>query len=347
MPLASLIRACILLAAATLAAADPGPVVLVPYVSGLTNPVEIAHAGDGSGRLFVVEQAGRVRVVRNAQLLSAPFLDVASLVQSGGEQGLLGLAFHPRYAANGQFFIFHNIAGTNDIAIARYTRSAGNPDLADPASRQLILTIPHPSFGNHNGGKIAFGPDGLLYIGVGDGGGGGDPFNAAQNLGDLRGKILRIDVDSATPYAIYGGLNHWIGYYRAGNSLEAISDIFAGSAEFSIRYGSLDNAQFVNRVYANVLGRAPDAQGFAFWRGQLDSGAMTRGQVMLAFSEGTEFRSLSNNEVYVTMIYAGMLRREPDSGGFAFWLDYMDSGNSGVALINGFLASPEYRNRFL
>jgi hypothetical protein len=145
----------------------------------------------------------------------------------------------------------------------------------------------------------------------------------------------------------YAGLDFWIGYYRAGNSLDAISDFFAGSAEFQSRYGSLDNAGFVNLVYQNVLGRAPDPGGFAFWKGQLDSGQRTRGQVMLGFSESEEFRALIGPEVYVTMAYMGMLRRAPEPGGFSFWVQYIDAGNSGLELIDGFLASPEYRGRFL
>ena len=145
----------------------------------------------------------------------------------------------------------------------------------------------------------------------------------------------------------YQGINFWIGYYRAGNSLEAISNFFAGSPEFTSRYGSLDNGQFVTLVYNNVLGRAPDGPGLAYWTGRLDSGAMTRGQVMLGFSESAEYRQTSDSMVYVTMMYIGMLRRAPEAGGFSFWVQYRNSGNSGLALINGFLGSPEYRSRFL
>jgi hypothetical protein len=145
----------------------------------------------------------------------------------------------------------------------------------------------------------------------------------------------------------YPGLNFWIGYYRAGNSLEAISNAFAGSAEFTDTYGSLDNGQFVNLVYQNVLGRAPDAAGFDFWKGRLDSGAATRGQVMFGFSESEEYRGSSDSMVYVTMMYVGMLRRAPEQQGFDFWVGYRNAGNSGLALIDAFLGSQEYRNRFL
>lgn len=145
----------------------------------------------------------------------------------------------------------------------------------------------------------------------------------------------------------HGGLMYWMGRFRGGSSLDAISNEFAGSPEFAATYGSLDNGQFVDRVYRNVLGRAPEAEGLAFWTGQLDSGARDRGQVMTGFSESEEYRAAIANEVYVTMMYAGMLRRGAEPAGFAFWVDYLDRGNSGLALIDGFLSSQEYRNRFL
>ncbi|HYC36632.1 MAG TPA: DUF4214 domain-containing protein [Usitatibacter sp.] len=145
----------------------------------------------------------------------------------------------------------------------------------------------------------------------------------------------------------YAGLAYWIGRFRSEGTLDGISNYFAASPEFAQKYGALDNAQFVTRIYLNVLGRAPDAQGLAYWTGQLASGARTRGQVMLGFSESAEYRALVANEVAVTMIYMGMLRRGPDGGGFSYWVDYLDRGNNGLALIDGFLASPEYRGRFL
>ncbi len=145
----------------------------------------------------------------------------------------------------------------------------------------------------------------------------------------------------------YAGLNFWIGQFKAGSSLDTISQAFASSAEFNLTYGSLTNSQFVNLVYQNILGRAADAGGLAFWTGQLNSMAMNRGQVMAAFSESPEYKIVIGNSVYVTMMYVGMLRRSPDQGGFDFWKGYLMSGNSGLALINGFIVSAEYRNRFL
>ena len=144
----------------------------------------------------------------------------------------------------------------------------------------------------------------------------------------------------------YAGLMFWIDAYNSGWSLGGISDFFASSPEFITTYGSLTNEQFVTLVYQNVLGRAPDAGGYAFWVDELNSGRRTRGRVMLEFSESTEYKGLSNNKVYVTMMYIGMLRRSPDEGGFNFWVNYLDNGNLGLALIDGFLNSQEYAARF-
>jgi hypothetical protein len=174
---------------------------LEPVVAGLGRPVGIAHAGDA--RLFVVEADGRVLVHDGAS--TGTFLDIVPLVRCCGEEGLLGLAFHPDYAANGYFFVYYtNKSGDN--VVARYRRSGGNPAVGDPGSGRILLTIPHPDFGNHNGGALAFGPDGYLYVGVGDGGSGGDPDGHGQSLDTWLGKILRlhvgVDEDADPPYTI-------------------------------------------------------------------------------------------------------------------------------------------------
>lgn len=171
------------------------------FVDGLVLPVDLQHAGDGSDRLFVVEQRGSIRVVRSGQLHAGSFLDITALVLSGGERGLLGVAFHPQYASNGRFFVNYTRAGDGATVIATYRVSAGNPDVADAASAQILLTIPQP-FANHNGGVLRFGPDGYLYLGMGDGGSANDPGNRAQDRFNLLGKILRIDVDGGNPYGI-------------------------------------------------------------------------------------------------------------------------------------------------
>ncbi len=143
------------------------------------------------------------------------------------------------------------------------------------------------------------------------------------------------------------GLDYWIAQYRAGTPLTVISQAFAGSPEFQATYGSLADAQFVSRVYANVLGRAPDAAGLAFWTERLASGAMTRGEVMLGFSESAENGLRSYNRIFVTMIYYGMLRRVPEPSGFDYWVENLGAGVPTLNLINAFLLAPEYRARFL
>lgn len=167
--------------------------------SGLSLPVQLTHAGDGSGRLFVVEQGGAIRIIDNGTVLSTPFLDIDSLVRTDGEQGLLGLAFHPDYASNGYFYVNYTNNSGNTV-IARYQVSA-NPNVADSVSAQILLTVNQPA-SNHNGGQVAFGPDGYLYIGMGDGGSAGDPDNEGQDKDTLLGAMLRIDVNTPSGYLI-------------------------------------------------------------------------------------------------------------------------------------------------
>ncbi len=175
-------------------------IALAPVAtSGLRSPVFLTHAGDGSGRLFVVEQPGRIRVIKNGMLLDVPFLDIADRVDFGGERGLLGLAFHPAYRENGRYFVNYSRDSDGATVVAEY-RVSDDPD-ASRRQETIILLIDQP-YGNHNGGMVAFGGDGFLYIGMGDGGAGGDPENRGQDRTDLLGKILRIDVDRGRPYAI-------------------------------------------------------------------------------------------------------------------------------------------------
>jgi glucose/arabinose dehydrogenase len=190
---------------------NPARFVFHELVTGLVDPLFITHAGDGSGRLFVVERAGRIRIIKSGNLLSIPFLNIQSSVKStGGEQGLLAVAFHPSYKTNGQFFVIYTAprngdANGSNLILERYTVSSSNPDQASTGSGTILLSIPHPTYSNHNGGALAFGQDGYLYWSTGDGGGAGDPNNNAQNLNSLLGKILRIDVDSNFPYQIPTG----------------------------------------------------------------------------------------------------------------------------------------------
>jgi glucose/arabinose dehydrogenase len=223
------------------ATATPGPqsigIALAPIPGQLDQPVAIAHAGDGSGRLFIAEQPGRIRIFDGAQLLPTPFLYIRNLVNSSGsEQGLLGLAFDPNYKTNGYFYVdYTSKSGVGDTVVARYKVSA-NPNIADPVSATTLLTIAQPQ-ANHNGGQLQFGPDGYLYIGTGDGGNGGDTgpghnptIGNAQDLSTLLGKLLRIDVrnnntgdglpydiPASNPFVSRAGARHEIWAYGLRN----------------------------------------------------------------------------------------------------------------------------------
>ncbi|TKS58105.1 MAG: hypothetical protein EWM72_03219 [Nitrospira sp.] len=168
--------------------------------ANLTSPVFLTAApGDGT-RLFMVEQGGTIRIfdVVTGALLATPFLDIAGLITSGGEEGLLGMAFDPNYGANGRVYVFYTNTNGDEV-IARYQRSLVNPNLADPSTATILQTVPHPTFANHNGGMLAFGPDGCLYAGIGDGGSGGDPNNNGQNSFSRLGKLLRLNPDTGSP----------------------------------------------------------------------------------------------------------------------------------------------------
>jgi hypothetical protein len=218
-----------------------GGSVTVPYllfgldlqtvVSGLTSPVYLtAPAGDP--RSFVVQQDGMIRVIKNGQLLTTPYLDISSRVQYGGEQGLLSMAFDPNFASNGFFFVYF-IDHTGTINIERYSASP-SADVAN-STPAPVLTIPHPTYSNHNGGLLMFGPDGMLYAGTGDGGGAGDPNGNAQNLGSMLGKLLRLDVRTLpyTPQGIngtaiwaYGLRNPWRYTFRPRPGQPGQADLY-------------------------------------------------------------------------------------------------------------------------
>jgi glucose/arabinose dehydrogenase len=210
-----------------------------PIVSGLDRPVDVQSAHDGSGRLFIIEKYGVIQVYENGQLLDQPFLNIDDRVNDrGNEMGLLGLAFHPNYEQNGYFYVNYTGAGGHTFI----SRFQANGNTADPASESILLTVNQP-YQNHNGGVVTFGPDGYLYLGLGDGGSGGDPQKNGQNPNTLLGSILRIDVNSGDPYAIpadnpfgnevwaYGLRNPWrISFDRATGDLW-IGDVGQGQWE--------------------------------------------------------------------------------------------------------------------
>lgn len=174
--------------------APAGSLQLMPFLTGLSNPLLVTNAHDGSNRLFIVQQTGQILVLQPGSTTPTVFLDISSRIRFGGEQGLIGVTFHPRYWQNGRFYVHYSRSSDGDGTISEFRVSVGNPNVADPNSEKILLTVDQP-FSNHNGGMIEFGPDGFLYIAKGDGGSANDPGNRAQNLGVMNGKILRIDVD--------------------------------------------------------------------------------------------------------------------------------------------------------
>jgi glucose/arabinose dehydrogenase len=185
---------------------EPLRLRLQRVASGLAAPLHLASTPSEPGRLYVVEQEGRIRVLEDERLLPEPFLDIADLVRSGGEQGLLSLAFHPEYERNGLFYVDYTDVNGDTRVVEYEARAEGSP-----AKRRELLFVDQP-YANHNGGQLAFGPDGLLYVGMGDGGAGGDPENRAQDLGSRLGKLLTLDVDDRSAdwrIAGYGLRNPW------------------------------------------------------------------------------------------------------------------------------------------
>src|SRR5438105_2019836 len=179
----------------------PGTPELQTLSTSFSSPLYLTTPPADSARLFVVEQGGRIRIMRNDTLLTRPFLDLTGKISSDGERGLLSLAFHPQYVTNGWFYVYFTDPGGN-IRVVRYTVATTNPDSANEATADTVLKIAHPLFSNHNGGQLEFSPDGKLFVGTGDGGGAGDTAGNAQNKHVLLGKLLRLNVDGSTGYTI-------------------------------------------------------------------------------------------------------------------------------------------------
>lgn len=215
-PLVPLLHLLLLLSAATTLTATPPPVGLAPVIGGLQQPVEAVASHDGSGRLFLAEQRGLVRIFDGNRLLDRPFLDLRSTVSCCANGGLLSIAFHPRYAENGRLFVWYVNHDENTV-LATYTRSAADPAIADLTSAKILFTVQQPSDDrpNHHGGTLQFGPDGRLYVGIGDGGAAVRITGRAQDPATLLGKFVRIDVDAAdgngaAPEVLANGLrNPW------------------------------------------------------------------------------------------------------------------------------------------
>jgi glucose/arabinose dehydrogenase len=181
---------------------SPLSVTTQVVATGLSAPLDLEQPNDGSGRLFVVEQAGTIKIIQNGAVLPQTFLNITSKVMFQSEMGLLGMAFHPNFQTNRKFYVNYtrNAAGQFQSVIAEYTASAANLNFTDPATERILLTVDQVSnFDNHKAGQLAFGPDGFLYFGLGDGGSGGDPFGHGQDKQILLGKMMRIDVDATSP----------------------------------------------------------------------------------------------------------------------------------------------------
>ena len=232
---ATILAAAAVLAAAPTPAAAPTRTAapklsLRPYLSGLSSPVFVGATRSQPNRLYVVEQGGVIRVAVNGRLRAQPFLDIRSLVEAGGERGLLSVAFHPRYARNHLFYVYFTDR-TGDVRVVRY-RSNGSVGI--PSSARNLLTVTHREFPNHNGGQLQFGPDGLLYAGLGDGGSGGDPHDNGQNLNVQLAKLLRLNVNRAGAtwqIAAYGLRNPWRFSFDRANGNLWIADVGQGAWE--------------------------------------------------------------------------------------------------------------------
>ena len=313
-----------------------GTNVTVRMIGQVSGGAVLVTAPKNDGRLFVLEQQGRIRIFENEQLLPEEYLDISDLASGGtppNEEGLLGLAFHPNFGNNRQFYVFYTTDNAN--IVARYTQSEADPNKADPTG-EIILSIPDFA-SNHNGGMIEFGPDGYLYIGTGDGGGGGDPQRTAQNTNNLLGKILRIDVDAEAngkkysipadnPYAAGGGApevfilglrnpwrwsfdretgDMWIGDVGQGpnNALEEVTVLKAGEQlGRNLGWSKYEGT----RCFGNY---APCADG------ENNAGDFTGPQVTRSGDGGDNWHSVIGGEVYRGECF-------PDLKGYYFFTDY-------------------------
>jgi glucose/arabinose dehydrogenase len=295
---------------------------LQSFATGFTKPLEITNAGDS--RLFIVEQGGMIKILNpDGTTNPNPFLNITGQVSTGGEQGLLGLAFHPNYVSNGFFYTNHTNLSGNTV-ITRYSVDSTNPNLANASSGTILLTIAQP-YANHNGGSLKFGPDGYLYIGMGDGGSGGDPENRAQNTNELLGKMLRIDVNSGTPYGIPAN-NPYVGIAGA-DEIWAIGLRNPWKFSFDKKLGNLwiadvgqDNIEEINIAAASQAGLN---YGWRCYEG--DAAYNTAGcpsQTSLKFPIKTINHSTGACSVTGGYVYNGTVY--PNFKGLYFFTDYCD-----------------------
>ncbi|PKB16525.1 sorbosone dehydrogenase family protein [Flavobacterium sp. 5] len=295
---------------------------LQTFASGFTRPLEITNSNDS--RLFVVEQGGLIKILNSDGTTNPnPFLNISSLISNSGEKGLLGLAFHPNYNTNGIFYInYINLNG--NTVIAKYTVDSENPNIANASSGSILLTITQP-YANHNGGTLKFGPDGYLYIGMGDGGSGGDPENRAQNVNELLGKMLRIDVNSGTPYSIPAD-NPYLGIAGA-DEIWAIGLRNPWKFSFDKKLGNLwiadvgqDNVEEINTVAAT---QSKLNYGWRCYEGETAyNTANCPSQAVMKFPLKTINHSTGACSITGGYVYNGTTY--PNFKGLYFFTDYCD-----------------------
>jgi glucose/arabinose dehydrogenase len=286
--------------------------------SGLQSPVHLV-APPGDPRLFIVEQPGRIRIVEGGALLETPFLDITDRVRAGGERGLLSVAFHPRYAENGFFYVNYTDRD-GDTKVERY-RVGWEPNRANPTSAKPVLAVDQP-YANHNGGHILFGPDGMLYIGMGDGGSGGDPHGNGQDLRTLLGKLLRIDVDHGTPYGIPPD-NPFVGRRGARPEIWALGLRNPWRMAFDDSTGLLYIADVGQNQWEEVHVEKADAAGLNYGWNVMEGDHCFRGSRCdrrgLAIPP-YEYGHGEGCSITGGVVYRG--RRIPWAAGFYFFADY-------------------------
>ncbi len=305
---------------------DPSGFAWTPILNGLDRPVDLQSSFDGSGRLFIIEKYGAIRIFKDGQLLDQPLLNIDDRVNDeSNEMGLLGLAFHPNFEQNGYFYVNY----TGDGGHTRISRFTASGDSADPNSEQVLMVVDQP-FPNHNGGGVVFGPDGYLYLGLGDGGAGGDPFKNGQNTNALLGKLLRIDVNNGDPYAIpadnpfgnevwaYGLRNPWrFSFDRATGDLW-IGDVGQGEWE-EVDYlpaGSPGGANFGWSIMEASYGYDGEAQP----------------GLLLPAAEYSHSNPYSGCSVTGGYVYRGSM---PEWNGVYLYGDYCEGTVWGLILSNG------------
>jgi glucose/arabinose dehydrogenase len=314
---------------------DAAGIRLVEVASGLSSPVFLT-APSGDARNFIVEQTGRIRILKNGAVLTTPFLDIHDRVTAGGEQGLLSVAFHPDYATNGYFYVDYTDRN-GDTRIERY-HVGSNPDIADPASAKLLLQIDQP-YANHNGGLVMFGPDRMLYIGMGDGGSGGDPQGNGQNRNALLGKILRIDVDRGDPYAIPSNNP----YATAGGAKEVWATGMRNPWRFSFdaTAGLLIIADVGQNAWEEIDAAPVASAGLNYGWNTMEgthcyrTAVCSRGGLTLPILEYSHSDGCSITGGYV---YRG--RAMPSLAGTYFYADYCQGWIRSIRITNGQAANP-------